>query len=223
MLAGKNAVHFQMQFPNVGSAKSSQTFQLHINKCGLGHVVTNVGSAKSSQTILVTNPSDDLFSVNCSFHKKNAGSAKMGARPSREVNSTCDTAKMWARPKQWARPRQNVGSAKTKSGGKSGGIIRSGRQIREANPRVLGATTHFLACLFSSFILRSPGRPPVGMCTSTPGRAKIAATTIITENIIRFLRESRFLEMGPGVPFSSRSPRAFGPVSARGSAYATFF
>ena len=124
--------------------------------------------------------------------------------------------------KMWARPRQNVGSAKTKSGGKSGGIIRSGRQIREANPRVLGATTHFLACLFSSFILRSPGRPPVGMCTSTPGRAKIAATTIITENIIRFLRESRFLEMGPGVPFSSRSPRAFGPVSARGIAYATF-
>ena len=105
--------------------------------------------------------------------------------------------------------------------------MRSWRQIRSGttnprgkserhNPRVLGTTTHFLACLFSIFILRSPGRPPVGMCTSTPGRAKIAATTIITENIIRFLRESRFLEMGPGVPFSSRSPRAFGPVSARG-------
>ena len=118
--------------------------------------------------------------------------------------------------KMWARPRQNVGSAKTKSGGKSGGIIRSGRQIREANPRVLGATTHFLACLFSSFILRSPGRPPVGMCTSTPGRAKIAVTTIITEKTIRFLRESRFIEMDPRVPFSSRSPRAFGPVLARG-------
>ena len=131
MLAGKNAVHFQMQFPNVGSAKSSQTFQLHINKCGLGHVVTNVGSAKSSQTILVTNPSDDLFSVNCSFHKKNVGSAKMWARPSREVNSTCDTAKMWARPKQWARPRQNVGSAKTKCGL---GQDKIRRQIWRHNP-----------------------------------------------------------------------------------------